>query len=580
MMKKKAVWRLKPDPARSQHCSTGQRQRQAVETQQPRSRFTVIARPRVQRWLGLLIGISGSLCLTVPVLALDTSVGKAGIDARRLQAPPHNLTGRKIALGQVEIGRPGQFGLDKVVSQHRSLAVTQVFFRNSPAQANTGVDPHAHSVATIMIGRDKALKGVAPDARLYASAVGAPKHHRQDEECLTAQHVALQNGGDVRAINFSFGEPLQLDPRPDPVLDGNALLTQCVDWSARVHDAVYVIAGNQGKGGIPIPTDNFNGINVAFTKRFGGLFSKIDSFNLGDPTARLAKRLIGIETNVGMRRAITLVAPGSNIAFSDLEGGIARSSGTSLATPHVTASIALLQEYGDRQLRARAANWSTDSRRHQVMKAVLLNAADKMRDAGDGLNLGMSRTLLDKNNQTWLEGDAYEDPAIPLNAQMGTGQLNVFRAYQQFSPGQWGPQAAVPSRGWDYRTVESAGSAAGVAFQEYQLAEPLPKGSFVALTLTWDRRVELKDSNRNGQFDLGERFRDRGLNNLDLHLLPADADSTKKSTCASISAVDSVEHIFCPIPKTGQYKIRVSFQRRVHQSTQPYALAWWTAPAP
>jgi len=40
-------------------------------------------------------------------------VGEAGIDALRLHDPP-NLLGRKIGIGQVEIGRPGQFGLDKV----------------------------------------------------------------------------------------------------------------------------------------------------------------------------------------------------------------------------------------------------------------------------------------------------------------------------------------------------------------------------------------------------------------------------------------------------------------------------------
>ena len=294
------------------------------------------------RWF--LLGTLGLGWFAAPGLALDTSADRVGIDARRLHAPPYNLIGRKIALGQVEIGRPAQFGLDKAISNSRSLAVTRVFFRDAPATSDEEVDAHAHSVASIMIGQDKAFPGIAPAARLYSSAVGAPAEQRQDEECLTAQHVALQNGGDVRGINFSFGEPLQLDPRPDAVLDGNALLTQCVDWSARVHDVVYAIAGNQGKGGISIPTDNFNGINVAFTKRVGGLFSQIDSFNLGDPTARLSKRLIGIETNVGPRRAIGLVAPGSNISFVALEGNVMRSSGTSLATPHVTASIALLQE--------------------------------------------------------------------------------------------------------------------------------------------------------------------------------------------------------------------------------------------
>ena len=89
------------------------------------------------------------------------------------------------------------------------------------------------------------------------------------------------------------------------------------------------------------------------------------------------------------------------------------------------------------------------------MKAVLLNSADKIQDSGDGLRLGMTRTLIDKQNQDWLASDAYKDPTIPLDSQMGTGHLNAFRAYQQFSSGQWQPSVAVPAIGWDYRTVNA-----------------------------------------------------------------------------------------------------------------------------
>jgi len=62
-----------------------------------------------------------------------------------------------------------------------------------------------------MISSDKALRGVAPAARLYSAAVGSLKTGGQPEECLSAQHVALQNGRDVRAINFSFGESATRD---------------------------------------------------------------------------------------------------------------------------------------------------------------------------------------------------------------------------------------------------------------------------------------------------------------------------------------------------------------------------------
>jgi hypothetical protein len=538
----------------------------------------------VKKLARIIAGLSTTLGLSSPVLALPTtSVGEAGIDALRLHDPPYNFIGRKIGIGQVEIGRPGQFGLDKAVSGNRvMIRLAGVFLRNTPAKANTGVDPHAQNVASLMISSDKALRGVAPAARLYSAAVGSLKTGGQPEECLSTQHVALQNGRDVRAINFSFGETLERDPRPNALLDGNALLTQCIDWSARVHNVLYVIAGNQGRGGIPIPTDNFNGVNVAFTTRRQEIFDKVDVSNLSDAIGNLKGRLAGHEINLGPRRAITLVAPGNKISLLNPDGKAKRVTGTSFAAPHVTATVALLQEFGDfalrrtlllRQLGIRQLNWSLASRRQEVMKAVMLNSADKVQDTGDGLRLGMKRRIVDKQNQDWLASDAYRDPKISLHAQMGTGQLNAFRAYQQFSAGQWNPGAAVPRMGWDYRTVNAA------SYREYVLAQPLQQGSFAALTLAWNRFVELNDTNKNGQYDLGERFRNRGLNNLDLYLVSSESNEPASSACSSISEVDSVEHIFCPVPTTGKYKIRVQFHQPVNEATQPYALAWWTVPA-
>ncbi|HEY9666278.1 MAG TPA: S8 family serine peptidase, partial [Coleofasciculaceae cyanobacterium] len=243
--------------------------------------------------LGWVIGGLGASISIAPVLAALTSssIGEVGIEANKLHAPPYNLIGRKIAIGQVEIGRPGVFGFDKAASLNSRTPLERVFYRNGPAKSNTNVDAHAAMVAGVMVSRDKSLPGVAPGARLYSSAVGSPAKGGQPEECLSAQFVAQQNGGDVRAINFSFGEPLERDPRPDAKLDGNALLTQCIDWSARVHDVLYAIAGNQGEGGIPIPTDNYNGINIAYSTKRQGVFTKVDFPNLSAEPIGIGRRL-------------------------------------------------------------------------------------------------------------------------------------------------------------------------------------------------------------------------------------------------------------------------------------------------
>ena len=61
--------------------------------------------------------------------------------------------------------------------------------------------------------------------------------------------------------------------------------------------------------------------------------------------------------------------------------------------------------------------------------------------------------------------------------------------------------------------------------------------------------------------------------------MPVDGKETNSSVCASVSDVDSIEHIFCPVPATGQYKIRVQYRQQLNEEIQPYALAWWTVPA-
>ena len=523
-------------------------------------------------YIGIIFG------LVSPVWALGDSIGEKGVNARRLHLKPYNLLGHKIGIGQVEVGRPVKQGKDKAANTLDIISPAAVFYRDNAAVSDKNVDDHASMVAEVMIAKDKSLMGIAPLAKLYASAVGSLNEGGQVQECLASQHVALQNGGDVRAINFSFGESLERDEREDARLDGKALLTSCIDWSAREHNVLYAVAGNQGKGGIPIPTDNFNGITTAYTTKRKGIFDKVDFANLSDLPIGIGRSFIKKEINFGIRRAVSLLAPGGQIAVYNQKGEIEKVSGTSFAAPHITGTVALLQEYGDRILRTQQNNpsrrqdksWSLDSRRHQVMKAVLLNSSDKIADSGDGLLLEMERTIFGEKNHNWFDSDAYQNPRVSLDMQMGTGHLNAWRAYRQFSAGQANKDGTIASIGWDYNQVSANG------YREYVLEEPLIAGSYAAITLTWDRLVTLNDFDRDRKFDAGETFSDRGLNNLDVYLIPVEESSNMRNVCSSSTPEDSIEHIFCPIPTTGKYKIRVYYRHQVNEPVQDYGLAWWT----
>jgi Subtilase family len=545
-----------------------------------------VSQQKILNRLMVLLG-GFALCVTAPALArtIVSSIGEAGIGADKLHAAPYNLTGRKIAIGQMEIGRPARFGVDKIATNNRLVRPDSTFFRDTPAATDEYVEDHSASVASVMISQDKRFTGVAPNAKLYASAAGFEQQSRSQQplECVSAQTVALQNGDDVRAINFSFGESLERDPREDAMLDGNALLTQCIDWSAKAHNTLYVIAGNQGRGGIPIPTDNYNGVVVANSMLRGGVFRKINFFSLGSNPSIVIGRDPRREANVDGRRSVSIVAPGDRLRTIGPDGSVtAPETGTSFAAPHVAATVALMQEYGDTQIRnalkekPAVNHWGLNARQHEVMKAVLMNSADKIKDKGDGMMLGMTRTLLDLGEKNWMDSDAYSDRAIPIDSQMGAGHLHAFRAYEQFSPGQWNSDAPVPAIAWDYSSVGAKRSDAP-RYRDYVIDASLPAGSFVSATLAWDRSVSLDDENGNKQYDMGESFTDNGLNNLDIYLMRAEDNDTKKSIWSSVSEVDSVEHIFHPVPTAGQYKIRVVYRDRANESVQPYALAWWAA---
>ncbi|MCI0333494.1 MAG: S8 family serine peptidase [Planctomycetes bacterium] len=469
----------------------------------------------------------------------SVTIGPRGINSAGL-----GLTGSGVVIGQVEQGRPGSLEAgDDLAHRNTTIEPADVFIKNNPgnpAPNSSDVRPHSEEVAGVMISTDMtdgagefmngiAPTGVATGASLYSSAyVTEDVDPGYDDAILTFQFIATIPG--MRAVNHSWGKPEDGVVFPN---NGESILTMAIDWSASQHNVLHVIAGNQGAvSNLPVPKDNYNGMTIGRSaKAPDGVYRQVSSNNNYDADA------------FGPRTSTSLIAPGDEIELASLNDAHAIKNGSSFATPHVTGTVALLQQNAT----------TTNSHRHEVMKAVLMNSADKIKGI-----IGMERTVVKQGGSNWFGSNAHTDPTIPLDIEMGTGHLNANRALQQFNAGEQGP-GGIASKGWDYFFQNDP-------FIPNTYSFILDAGDYVSATLVWDRDVLLNSPFP--EYQPGDSFLDFGFANLDLFLVSGDGTVIATST----STDSNVEHIFAEVPTAGIYDIEVWTDEPTDTF---YGLAWW-----
>lgn len=479
--------------------------------------------------------------------------GEQGINALGL-----GLTGNGIAIGQIERERVGMNPPDSwnfISSAIDPFAVFQVML---PAVQDTLVDvhsAHATAVAGVMISDPHVLASVAPGAILWSSSLYDSTFHPvnypaypEANWAITGVGVALLNNGNVPIINVS---DFDVSPWPNPiaVLDGQSFATRALDFTARFHDVLFVVAKGNEPDQFGPPSDMYNGLVVGGSQAdANGVFSEVWPDT-------------NFDTAINGRRLIDLIAPASEQVsmLLDVAQGQpnplqqARLGGTSLATPHASGVAALLHEYANNQ------QWGVDARRHEVIKAVLMNSADKIRGDGDDFTnfLCMERSIEDTGGHNWLVSDAYTDNTIPLHSEMGAGHLNAKRALKQFEPGQQShTQTTVPLIGWSYDTANTS------SVHKYVMDKPLANDSFISIMLVWNRFVDVAN------------YTASDVTNMQLYLLPKGASGLQDAVASSVSTIYNVEHVFFQIDAEGEYEIWVA-QADSPDGPQPYALAWW-----
>jgi hypothetical protein len=273
----------------------------------------------------------------------------------------------------------------------------------------------------------------------------------------------------------------------------------------------------------------------------------------------------------GVRTSVDLLAPAQNLSAlryggatggnnPTLAGSIDVSTrdssglfGTSFSTPIVAGAAALLYSLSREKMPTNG-----ESRDARVIKAVLLNSADKLQ--------GWDAALTFEDGLVWTTRQG-------LDAAQGAGRLNLEDGYDQYAPspstqtgisGTGAPLSLLPSSGWDLGNLER-----GSSFF-YELADIVYVDSWLTGTLVWYR--ERRSVNGSTE-DLKQA-------NLDLLLWRADAETGGQELVGqSISVYNLVEHLDLELSQTGRYWFEVRYEGDTFallgaSDSETFALAW------
>ncbi|HUO08215.1 MAG TPA: S8 family serine peptidase [Phycisphaerae bacterium] len=567
--------------------------------------------------------------LLLPI-ALALALAAAASDSARAAAASHDITASpqiissdvnaatgyytilNLTLGATRFWAAGYFGNNAMIANveagyvwngHETLSAVNSYVSNAPINQTTPqYDYHATMVGFEMVGLGPPVNGsyyyyqtgMAPYANLTSVAiatdwVGTTGQFDISSSTLVYGYKTVMQDGvsrqiapgitvtrPVDVVNSSWGyDDPNSTQQPTLILDA---------LTAANHQTVCIAAGNSGSGGPNVggPASGFNVIAV------GALgddttqppYQNLASFSSTGPN-NFYNPATG-QTIPGVRAAVSIVAPGSNLTLPAYTGATGTNSdgslfdttgfppsdlnklyftqaaGTSFASPLVAGGASLVVDAGYSRF---GGGHAVDGR---VIKAVLLNSADK--------------TPGWTNNTTLVNGVLTTTQGLDFNT--GAGALNLNKAYDQYLSGTAGLNlngGSIHPLGWAF------GHVAASTPNDYLLDTPLHAGDTFTATLTWFVNTYFNTSatadptaDNFSDADLHQTYFDQ----LDLQVWQVANGQLSTLIADSTSPYNNTDHLYFTIPSDGNYALRISYLGTTYDlfGTSPhaddYGLAW------